>query len=480
MAEVTIGYPDSQAFAHALVAIDRPKGMIASEGSAQAAVAGGFEIDPALEAQRDAEMGERRSFPPRGATLRAIELTPILGELGYNEGHSFNGLLQTTADGGPSMGESQKVRGLWYCVGIWVKDGPGMGKLIADWMTDGRTAIDHSRIDYARFNTFQLQEQFILERCTETARKIYNPPVHPREPFAGASSGWSRGIAPWDFGLPAGGGLPPIAMHIYTDRPIYRAGQTVFFKGVVRRERDAAFSLPQAGAADLTITSASGEQLYQQQLQLNANGAFDGKIELPAGASLGGYSIVAGYGGQSFGASFQVAAYRAPEFEVQVNTPAAELVRGAPIDATAEVSYFFGGPVANAPVQWNVLADSYRFSPPWGGRYQFGDTDDPWRCWECWWRPVAPPQPIMSGSGTTDAQGNLLVTIPADLKDAQGVPITDSVRLTIEATVTGRDNQVISGRAELVSHRGQIYLGLAVLRQDASATDFFLLARTPR
>jgi glycine cleavage system aminomethyltransferase T/glycine/D-amino acid oxidase-like deaminating enzyme len=116
---------------------------------------------------------------------RAMELTPILGELGYNEGHSFNGLLQTTTDGGPSMGESQKVRGLWYAVGIWVKDGPGMGKLIADWMTDGRTAIDHNRIDYARFNSFQLQEKFIEERCTETARKIYNPPVHPREPFAG-------------------------------------------------------------------------------------------------------------------------------------------------------------------------------------------------------------------------------------------------------------------------------------------------------
>jgi glycine cleavage system aminomethyltransferase T/glycine/D-amino acid oxidase-like deaminating enzyme len=116
---------------------------------------------------------------------RAMELTPILGELGYNEGHSFNGLLQTTTDGGPSMGESQKVRGLWYAVGIWVKDGPGMGKLVADWMTDGRTAIDHARIDYARFNPFALTEAFIEERCTETARKIYNPPVHPREPFAG-------------------------------------------------------------------------------------------------------------------------------------------------------------------------------------------------------------------------------------------------------------------------------------------------------
>ncbi len=116
---------------------------------------------------------------------RAIELTPILGELGYNDSHSFNGLLQTTTDGGPSIGESQKVRGLWYAVGIWVKDGPGMGKLVADWMTDGRTPIDHNRIDYARFNPHQLGEQHIFERCTETAMKIYNPAVHPREPFAG-------------------------------------------------------------------------------------------------------------------------------------------------------------------------------------------------------------------------------------------------------------------------------------------------------
>src|SRR3954468_4822848 len=116
---------------------------------------------------------------------RAMELTPILGELGYNESHSYNGLLQVMTDGGASMGESQRVRGLWYAVGIWVKDGPGMGKLVADWMTDGRTPLDHSRIDYARFYPFQLEEAFIEARCTETARKVYNPPVHPREPFAG-------------------------------------------------------------------------------------------------------------------------------------------------------------------------------------------------------------------------------------------------------------------------------------------------------
>ncbi len=115
---------------------------------------------------------------------RAMGLTPILGELGFNEGHSFNGLLQVTTDGGPSVGESQKARGLWYAVAVWVKDGPAYGKLVADWMTDGRTSIDHHQIDYARFSTHMMTEQFIHDRCTETAMKVYNPAVHPREPFS--------------------------------------------------------------------------------------------------------------------------------------------------------------------------------------------------------------------------------------------------------------------------------------------------------
>jgi glycine cleavage system aminomethyltransferase T/glycine/D-amino acid oxidase-like deaminating enzyme len=116
---------------------------------------------------------------------RAMELTPILAELGYDDKRSFNGLLQVTTDGGSSIGESQKVRGLWYAVAIWIKDGPGMAKLLVDWMTDGRTEIDHHAIDYARFYPFQTDADFIHARCTEAAMKIYNPAVHPREPFAG-------------------------------------------------------------------------------------------------------------------------------------------------------------------------------------------------------------------------------------------------------------------------------------------------------
>ncbi len=134
---------------------------------------------------------------------RAIELTPILGELGYDEKRSFNGLLQVTADGGPSIGESQKVRGLWYAVAIWVKDAPGMAKLLADWMTDGRTEIDHAKIDYARFYPHQLEEKFIDGRCTRdgaeglqsggpSARTLCDGPQHPPLAVLRARSGTRR------------------------------------------------------------------------------------------------------------------------------------------------------------------------------------------------------------------------------------------------------------------------------------------------
>ena len=60
-----------------------------------------------------------------------------------------------------------------------------MGKLLADWITDGRTEIDHHSIDYSRYYPFQTEEDFIEARCYESAFKIYNPAVHPREPFGG-------------------------------------------------------------------------------------------------------------------------------------------------------------------------------------------------------------------------------------------------------------------------------------------------------
>lgn len=182
------------------------------------------ETDPRLVHPRDLlEKGEARLSPSQRdldmeqilePLERAIALTPILGELGYDERRSFNGLLQVTADGGPSIGESRKVAGLWYAVAIWVKDAPGMAKLVADWMTDGRTGIDHARIDYARFYDHQLDAGFVegaaarrRARSTippsiraspmrQAATSAARPSTSARRNWAGISWSWAVGSAP--------------------------------------------------------------------------------------------------------------------------------------------------------------------------------------------------------------------------------------------------------------------------------------------
>ena len=165
------------------------------------------EKDPRLVHPRDMlEKGESHWSPSQrdlqmeqimAPLERAMELTPILGELGWNDKHSFNGLLQVTADGGPSIGESPETRGLWYAESVWVKDAPGIAKVLADMMTDGITEVDVHGIDVARYYPIQKTPSYIHDRCYETAFKIYNPAVHNREPYTKGRSlrrspFWSR------------------------------------------------------------------------------------------------------------------------------------------------------------------------------------------------------------------------------------------------------------------------------------------------
>ena len=150
--------------------------------------------EPRLVEARDiVEPGEARLSPSmRDMSLdqvmdafeRAIELTPILGELGWEERRSFNGLLSVTVDSGSIIGESVEARNLWLCEAVWVKDGPGAGKLLAEWMTYGRTSMDPHSIDPARHYPIQKTDEYIRGHCYESSQKVYTPAVHPREPFA--------------------------------------------------------------------------------------------------------------------------------------------------------------------------------------------------------------------------------------------------------------------------------------------------------
>jgi len=300
-----------------------------------------------------------------------------------------------------------------------------------------------------------------LARFERTSRHFYDLVVIGESPFTVGAGRWNQGISSWEFGFSGGEGYQRYRVHTYTDRPIYRAGQMVYFRGIVRREEDVAYALPDVSTVQVTIHDASGETVFDRPLPLDEFGAFNGELALADAAPLGNYYLNVLAGDTGFGHSFQVAAYRPPEFEVTVEAQEQEVVLGQRNQATVSVRYFFGGPVKDAPVQWNVIGETYTFDPPQFGRYSFSDTDDPWACRYCWWRPLPPPAVLLSGSGRTDAEGNLIIDLPGEWIGETGQPITRSLKLIVEATVPGNDGQVISGRGEAIAHRSSLYVGLA-------------------
>jgi len=295
-----------------------------------------------------------------------------------------------------------------------------------------------------------------------------------RSPFVLCSPDWDDGISRWEFGF-VGASDQSWRVHVDTDRPIYRAGQTVFFRGILRAENDARYTLPSIEEVHVTIRDSVWDLVYEKTLTIDKFGAFSDALDLPEGAALGDYRIETRLDDQSFSASFQVAAYRAPEFAVVVTPSVDELAAGLPINAVINVSYFFGAPVADIDVQWRVVNDAYRFTAPQFGRYTFTDDDDPWTCWSCWWwTPPAPPNPVIEGTAQTDDSGNLLIRLPADIAAQSPHPeetLSGSRVLTVEATATGRDGQTLSGRARIIVHQADHYVGLASDRAIGRATE---------
>ena len=113
---------------------------------------------------------------------QAIDLMEMLGDAEIK--YAINGLLSLTPDAMPVLGETLEVRNLWSAAAVWVKEGPGIAQLVAEWMTYGYPQLcDPHASDIARFYPHERTEHHIYARCAEHFNKTYGI-VHPREQWA--------------------------------------------------------------------------------------------------------------------------------------------------------------------------------------------------------------------------------------------------------------------------------------------------------
>nr|WP_297415743.1 FAD-dependent oxidoreductase [uncultured Nocardioides sp.] len=113
---------------------------------------------------------------------QAYELMPeLLGAEGAEMRYAINGLLSLTCDGSPILGESE-IKGLWTAAAVWIKEGPGVGRAVAEWMTHGQPEIDVNASDIARFHQHQKRREHTRLRTTESFIKTYGI-IHPFEQY---------------------------------------------------------------------------------------------------------------------------------------------------------------------------------------------------------------------------------------------------------------------------------------------------------
>jgi alpha-2-macroglobulin len=283
---------------------------------------------------------------------------------------------------------------------------------------------------------------------------------------AAVSSDWSDGIDPWSFNFGYDPEHRPFYANVYTDRPIYRAGQTVYFRGVIRADDDATYALPGLKTVHATVRDPNSETVLDTDLTVSPFGTVSGEIPLSVAARLGDYSIEittagttpdTGYPGASgsegrwiASAGFRVSAYRKPEYEVEVTTEKAQYAQGETIKATATAVYYFGGPVVDAKVHWRLLTDDFFFRPDVDGWWDFIDYDLTEERFN-----NAQGEVVSEGEGKTDADGRFVFEVPADLAE---VPLSQVFTLDVE--VTDINNQAVSGRASATVHKANLYLGL--------------------
>lgn len=253
-------------------------------------------------------------------------------------------------------------------------------------------------------------------------------------------------------------GDSPYRTYFYTERPVYRLGQTVYFKAICRKNTEDGLKNPGEGLpVTVSIEDPDGQKVWQSNTKTTKFGSFDGFYALPEEAKIGGYSVQMTYkNGHIDYASFEVAQYRKPEYKVTVLPLKSRYIAGQKVKARIRAEYFFGAPVANAQIKYTVYQ-----TPNWNLRWKLQDRPEYYSYFDDWedsdtyyW---SGDSYLLEGKAVTDDSGECIVEFDtaapppfSDITDYDGY--RDKVlRIDVEATDISRLTVSGAGSVELTS-----------------------------
>ncbi len=235
---------------------------------------------------------------------------------------------------------------------------------------------------------------------------------------------------------------------LFSDRPVYRPGETMHLKAILRDWQDKNWTVPAATSATLRCFDPKEQKFFETNLTVSALGSLAQSVPLPQGA-LGHYRAELHFQNQNFYHGFQVQDYQPNAFEITLSAKKS-YAPGEKINVLLSAKYFLGKTLSRAKARWTLDARDAGFAPEGFGDFSFGTAV---------WQSELNRQSsslTLQGEGTFTDKTNFLIAPIITLNPK--APQPRQVDLWVE--MTDVNQQTLSQSAEFICHSSDFYLGL--------------------
>lgn len=245
---------------------------------------------------------------------------------------------------------------------------------------------------------------------------------------------------------------------VFDDRGLYKPGERVHLKGWIRNitpgTKGDVELVTGLGPVAYVLRDSRGNDILKGSAPVTALGGFELTLDLPGTMNLGHAYVQFNAPGGGTSHAFRVEEFRRPEFEVAASVSDGVKVIGESATATVTASYFAGGPLPNADVNWSVTSSPGHFSPPGWDEFTFG-TWTPWWDYEFYGRPSASGGQSQTFASRTDSSGKHRLQM-----DFLAVHPARPTAVEAAAAVSDVNRQTWSASTSVLVHSGTHYVGL--------------------
>ena len=205
---------------------------------------------------------------------------------------------------------------------------------------------------------------------------------------------------------------------LFTDRAIYRPGQTVYFQGITTRRQGEDLSLVHNYNETVSFRDANWQEISSAKLTTDEYGSFSGSFVIPTDRLNGMFHLNANHGS----VTLRVEEYKRPTFEVNFERPKEQYKLNQEVTVHGDVKAYAGFGLDDVEYTYRVIRK----------------TSFPWRCW-WWWYPTVEDEQITYGKARTDESGKFAVTF--NLKPSLTIAPEKQPMFTYEIEVTATSKQ---------------------------------------